>query len=568
ATGTTTPNPAQPTSAKASTGTTSATTIQKPAQTIPAKPATAGGATPAAATPTITNTAPTVPATSGSTTPATTLHVPAEPATSGSFTPSATAEPTNTTSSVSTDSDSTERPAQTTQTPPPASVAPISEPIPFVLHAPAGDTSTIETIDKTVESTPQVNKQINEQQSKPLSTAHDYSQPVLKLDHRLSESRLPNGLRLIVHTVKSSPVVQIAGCISAGSPYDPPDKSGIAELNVELMNGDSTKISRENSVKHQQRNGLSARDLINVELDREYLKFQAACSVSDLELELKLLTHHLLNPLLTEEALKTAKAKVAAKVKKRFESPDDNTQRLLLSSLLDKNSSFAPSSPRVQMQSTDQITMDDVSSFRAATMSPAATTIVLSGNITLQSAIAAVNGAFKDWRATARAPRAVILPERRRVTKVTVPTESGTSVKMAVGKLLPLTADNTRILLADCVLSTHPLYARLLDLKHSPANKSLHIASDILPLSSTCAWVLNLDVPDNGVRDASNMLKQKLQTFSRDGINASEFEEAKKFVSGQIAVSKLNNVENSARAIVDSVIANGTPSTIFQIGRA
>ncbi len=555
------PKPGQPTPAKAAATSTTNATTQKPLQPAASgtasatiqKPATATTATPQkpaqttpAKPPTTTTAATSSP---NQTAPAATTTTTIKTLTPALTTPPAVGSTTSATTQPSTQSILTQPIIKPTET------------APSTIY-PAEDASAVNQKPQTpthIQTTQERHPVV--QTSAPAT--HDYTQ-VLKLDHRLSEAKLQNGIRLIVHTVKSSPIIQIAGCTAAGSPYEPPDKSGVAELNVELMNGDSTKITRENSVKHQQRSGLSAKDLINVELDREYIKFQAACSVSDFEQELKLLTHHLVSPLLTEESLKAAKSRVATKVKKRFETADDNTERLLLSSIVDKNSSFAPMSPRTQMTSTEQITMDDVSAFRAATMSPTTTTIVVSGNITLQAATAAVTAAFRDWRTASHAPRAVLLPEKRRVTKVTVPTESGTSVKMAVGKLLHIPADNTRILVADCVLSTHPLYARLLDLKHRQANKSLHMTSDIVPLSNSCAWVLNLDVPDLGVRDASNTLKSKLQVFSRDGISAFEFEEAKKFVVGQTAVSRLNSVENSARSIVDSIIASGSPSTIFQ----
>ncbi len=388
----------------------------------------------------------------------------------------------------------------------------------------------------------------------------------------MTEFIIPNGIRLIVFKTESSPIVRISGAVRAGHVYDSPAKPGVSDVTVSLMNGGSGKISKENSMKMQAQIGLDKADQIRFFEGREQITFHTNCLAQDLATQLKLLSHQLTDPLTDEASLSTARNLVASTIKKRQNTTQDTANRLLLQNLLSEKSQFNPPSPHELHASVLKINSDDVNQFRANNVAPATTTIVLAGNVDPQQAQRLVTNAFKEWQGKAKSPTISAQQNKRQVTKVNLPTDDPVKVEIALGRLLhtpPARPEYAKLLLTDCALIKHPLYARLTNPKRiTDLDDSVSIQSTIIPMAAQCAWILNLHLTEPKIRGITGAIKQQFKDLSTTGLSSQELAEMKRFISGQVCVNRLADVFHSGDSIIDAVSTDREPDYWFNLPSA
>ncbi len=393
--------------------------------------------------------------------------------------------------------------------------------------------------------------------------------PIAGLRSNMTEFILVNGIRLLVFKCDSSPIVRITGAVRAGHVYDPPAKPGLSDVTVSLMNGGSAKISKENSAKMQAQIGLDRSDLIRFFEGREQITFHTNCLAQDLATQLKLISHHLTDPQTDDTALSAARNLVVSTIKKRQNTTQDTANRLLLQNLLADKSQFNPPSPHELQASVLKITAEDINQFRANNVAPSTTTIVLAGNIDPAQAQRLVTNAFKDWQGRAKSPAISAQANKRQVSKVNLPNDEPVKVEIALGRLLSTPAarpEYAKLLLTDCAMIKHPLYARLTNPKRMiDLDDTVSIQSTIMPMAAQCAWIMNVRLTEPKIRGISSSIKQQFKELATTGITSQELAEMKRFIAGQVCVNRLADVFHSGDSIVDAVSTDREPDYWFNL---
>jgi predicted Zn-dependent peptidase len=393
--------------------------------------------------------------------------------------------------------------------------------------------------------------------------------PVAGLRSNMTEFILINGIRLLVFKCESSPIVRITGAVRAGHVYDPPAKPGLSDVTVSLMNSGSAKISKENSAKMQAQIGLDRSDLIRFFEGREQITFHTNCLAQDLATQLKLISHHLTDPQTDDTALSAARNLVVSTIKKRQNTTQDTANRLLLQNLLADKSQFNPPSPHELQASVLKITAEDINQFRANNVAPSTTTIVLAGNIDPAQAQRLVTNAFKDWQGRAKAPAISAQANKRQVSKVNLPNDEPVKVEIALGRLLSTPAarpEYAKLLLTDCAMIKHPLYARLTNPKRMiDLDDTVSIQSTIMPMAAQCAWIMNVRLTEPNIRGITSSIKQQFKELATTGITSQELAEMKRFIAGQVCVNRLADVFHSGDSIVDAVSTDREPDYWFNL---
>lgn len=459
-----------------------------------------------------------------------------------------------------TDEPSDEEPDTMTDTTAPATTAP-----------PASETKPATTPE--VETTPPVKPVMPPVTTEPETATAETKPPVVAgLRSNMTEFILVNGIRLIIFKAESSPVVRISGAVRAGHVYDPPGKPGVSEVAVACFNGSSARISKENSAKLQSQIGLDRPDQIRFFDGREQISFHTTCLSQDLGTQLKLISHHLTDPQLDDTALSAARNTVAGAIKRRQNTIQDRANRLILQNLLSDKSQFNPPGPHELLASVLKITADDVNQFRTANVSPSTTTIVIAGNVDPQQAQRLVAGTFNAWQGKGKPPSVTAQPNKRQVTKVSLPNDEPVKVELALGRLLSTPASQpeyARLLLADCALIKHPLYARLTNLKRvTDLDESVSMQSTIMPMASQCAWILNVRLPEAKLAGITGAIKQQFDEIGSTGLTQQELDEMKRFIGGQVSVNRLSDVVHSGDSIVDAVSTDREPDYWFNLPSA
>lgn len=208
-----------------------------------------------------------------------------------------------------------------------------------------------------------------------------------------SDTRLANGLRLIVRTDTTSPTVSVYGAVRHEFDLETPaGQEGTADLLAGLYAYGTSSLDRLGFQKAL--DDIAATETAGFEFGVEVLKTHFARAV-------ELLADHELHPALPLEEFDRMKAQVAEFVAGNLKSPQYRAQRALEAALLPAGD---PVLREATPASVAHITLEDVRRFHAATVRPDLTTLVVIGDVSAADARRVIEQSFGAWQALAPPP--------------------------------------------------------------------------------------------------------------------------------------------------------------------
>jgi zinc protease len=209
----------------------------------------------------------------------------------------------------------------------------------------------------------------------------------------VTDMKLPNGIRLIVRTDRTSPTVTLTGAIKHnGDLQTPPGQDGLGSVLGELYSyGTETK---DRLTFQKALDDIAANESAGYRFSLNVLKEYFSQGV-------ELLADNELHPALPEQAFEITRGQLAQFAAGSLESPGYRTSRAL-------NLALVPAGDPILRETTpdtvSKLTLDEVKQFHAATVRPDLTTIVVIGDITPEEARTAIEKWFGDWKATGPTP--------------------------------------------------------------------------------------------------------------------------------------------------------------------
>ncbi len=208
-----------------------------------------------------------------------------------------------------------------------------------------------------------------------------------------SDEKLPNGMRLIVRTDRTSPTVTLIASVEHNEDLDTPKgKEGVADVLEELYGYGSTSLDRIAYQKALDDIGATAHAGFSFSL--KTLKENFGRGVA-------LLADNELHPALPADAFPVVQKQTADLTAGQLKSPAYRTHRALTEALLPKDD---PSLRDQTPATINKLTLADVKGYRASALRPDLTTIVIVGDITPTEARATIEKAFAGWQATGPKP--------------------------------------------------------------------------------------------------------------------------------------------------------------------
>lgn len=209
-----------------------------------------------------------------------------------------------------------------------------------------------------------------------------------------SDVTLPNGLRLIVRTDRTSPTVTMTGSVQHNEDLDTPKgKEGVADVLEELYGYGSTSLDR--IAFQKELDDIGATEDAGFSFGLKVLKDNFARGV-------ELLADNELHPALPADAFPVVQKQMAELTAGNLTSPGYRTQRALSEALLPKND---PSLRDQTPQTITALKLDDVKAYMKSAIRPDLTTIVIVGDITPEEARTQVEKAFGGWTASGDKPK-------------------------------------------------------------------------------------------------------------------------------------------------------------------
>ena len=221
---------------------------------------------------------------------------------------------------------------------------------------------------------------------------------------RVSDTMLPNGIRLIVRPDATSPTVTLVGAVKHNSDLQtPPGQEGVEDVLDGLYSYGTTTLDR--LAFQKALDDIAANESAGSRFSLTALKEHFAQGV-------ELLAQNELHPALPADAFEVVKKQDAEFVAGNLQSPGYRTSRALELALLPATD---PSLREATPATLSKLTLDQVKAYYASTMRPDLTTVVIIGDITPDEAKAVVMKYFGEWKATGPKPETTLpaIPENK-----------------------------------------------------------------------------------------------------------------------------------------------------------
>ena len=215
----------------------------------------------------------------------------------------------------------------------------------------------------------------------------------------VSDTTLPNGIRLIVRTDRTSPTITIVGTVKHNSDLQTPKgEDGIAGVLDGLYSYGTANLDR--LAFQKALDDIAANESAGYEFSLGVLKEYFSRGV-------ELLAQNELHPALPEPAFKVTQTQTARFVAGNLESPGYRTSRALEVALL------PPGDPVLRQttpKTVSSLTLDQVKQYHDTTIRPDLTTIVVIGDVTADEAKAVIEKWFGEWKAEGPKPETDLPP--------------------------------------------------------------------------------------------------------------------------------------------------------------
>ena len=243
-----------------------------------------------------------------------------------------------------------------------------------------------------------------------------YNQPKPGADPKfnlpaIQKTKLDNGLDVWLVQQKELPIVSMGLVLKTGSDYDPSNKSGLNSMTSSLLNeGTKTRTADEISNELQ---AIGARLSTSDNSDSSVVEMQTL--TKHLDSALDIYADVILNPTFPETEVETYRKRVLTGLLQRRDNPNA-IANLVYNKILytDKHPyGIAPNEASVKA-----ITRDDLVKQHAAFYRPNNSTLIVVGDVDMNTLKAKLNTKFADWEAGKIAP--FKLPEAKTSDKATI----------------------------------------------------------------------------------------------------------------------------------------------------
>lgn len=233
---------------------------------------------------------------------------------------------------------------------------------------------------------------------------------------KFEQAKLDNGLTVLVSTRKELPLVYVGMAFAAGGSQDPQGKWGLADISYKMMvEGAAGKDSQALDQAFQD---LGVSPSVSVNPDGAFIGVRVLERNADAALGL--LSDVVRKPNFAQKDFDRRKKLQLAELVRAMGSPGFLAQQAYL------NAVFGPEHPYGHPVSglpatVDTVTLKDVKGFYQKSVGPRAAALVMTGDVTLEQAVARAKKFFGDWKGSAAlppVPPAPAAPPRQQVVYV------------------------------------------------------------------------------------------------------------------------------------------------------
>jgi zinc protease len=357
-----------------------------------------------------------------------------------------------------------------------------------------------------------------------------------------ADMTLPNGLRLIVRTVKVTPTVTVIGDIRHDPQMEAPSgRDGVAQVLDDLFSYGTKNLDR--LAFQKALDDIAAQESAGFEFSLRVLK-------QDFPRGVQLMADNELNPALPEQAFNVLKPQTAQFIAGQLRSPGYRAGRALEAAL------FPPKDPALREttpETVSSLSLDDIKQYYAKTIRPDLTTIAVIGDITPEEARSAIEKSFGDWKAVGPKPE-VDLPRvpANKAAAENVPDRTQLQDSVNLSETIPITRfdeDYYPLQLGNHVLGGGFYATRLYhDLRQ--VNGYVYNVDVVLNAQKTrTIYTVDYACEPQNVSKARQLIQRDLIAMQTENVTPGELQLAKALVLRQLPLGE-SSEDGVANAIV------------------
>ena len=346
-----------------------------------------------------------------------------------------------------------------------------------------------------------------------------------------ADMTLPNGIRLIVQTEKTSPTITVVGSIKTQNELEtPPGQEGVSDLLEGLFSYGTKTLDR---IAFQKAlDDIAASESAGANFNLRVLK-------ADFDRGVQLLADNELHPALPQDAFKIVQQQTAQFTEGEMHSPGYRMDRALDKALLPPND---PLLREATPKTIGSVTYQDMTAFYSKTFRPDLTTIVVIGDITPEEARPIIEKYFGSWQATGSKPDVVLPPvPANKPSAVNVPDPSQVQDTVDLAEELEMnrfSPDYYALVVGNHVLGGGFYATRLYrDLREKAG--LVYTIDDSLSASQTRAlYSISYGCDPKNVGKARTMVEQELYDMQKTNVTSAELQQAKALLLRQIPLGE------------------------------
>jgi zinc protease len=248
---------------------------------------------------------------------------------------------------------------------------------------------------------------------------------------RFERAVLPNGMRLVVAPVTKLPLVTVIAVVEAGASAEPAGKEGVAALTARLLPEGAAGMDGAALAERFERIGAS----VDSHADWDVAAVSLTALTKQLPAALALVRDLLRAPEFPEREVARLKEERLAELLQQRTEPRGLADEHFARAVYEPTARYA-SPADGDAKSVRALTRDDVRAFYDARYRPAATTLVVAGDVTMAEASVLARSLFADWAGErpASAPPGIDAAQAGRLARVVAKADAPQS-EIRVGHL-------------------------------------------------------------------------------------------------------------------------------------
>jgi len=344
-----------------------------------------------------------------------------------------------------------------------------------------------------------------------------------------TDTKLANGLRVIVKTDRTSPTVTVLGSVQHNEDLEAaPGKEGVGDVLEELFTYGTTSLDR--LAFQKALDDIAASETPGLSFSLRVLK-------QDFSRGTQLLADNEMNPALPADALENIKPQIAQYAAGNLKSPGYKTDRAILAGLLPpKDPSLREATP----QTISTLTLDDVKQYYGKAVRPDLTTIVVIGDVTSDEAASVITKWFGGWKSSGEKPE-VTLPKvpLNPPSAVTVPDPSQLQDAVHLSEMIGITRfdpDYYALQLGNHVLGGGFYATRLYHDLRQVNGYVYNVDVKIDARKTRADYTVTYGCDPVNVSKARQLVQRDLVAMQKEDVTAAELQQAKALLLRQLSL--------------------------------